>query len=134
MSKLSTMSYQELMKFLITENLNEQDVQSLIKDSFWLDSIEKIKAEKEKWSDFWDDKAYGSDDYRNLLLQRAQIRAQLASTKIAKGLITFTDYINQVIEEHWGRADIRTIIAVWQCNAYEEQGNELLKKLRELEF
>jgi len=130
------MSYQELIKYLTTENLNENDVQDLIKYSFWLDSIEKIKAEKGKWSDFWDDQAYDDTNYRDLFSHRAEGRAQLASNKIARDLIKFTDYIDQVLEKDCGctRTGIRTIITVWQCYAYQERGNEVLKKLRELEL
>ncbi|HAS38966.1 MAG TPA: hypothetical protein DCS93_00735 [Microscillaceae bacterium] len=48
------MSYQELIKHLATENLNERDVEGLL-ITIKLDSIEKIKAKLDKGIDFLDD-------------------------------------------------------------------------------
>ena len=136
MGKVNTMNYQELMKHLATKNLNKDDVEGLIRDSFWLDSIEKIKAEKEKWSDFWNDKSLDGNYYCDLFSEWADSKVDVYYAKLTENLMGFANYIDEALEE-WlvdRSAGIRKIIQAWQYKAYEQRGSEVLEKLRNLDL
>ena len=131
MSKLSTTSYQELIKFLTTENLNEKKVEDLLKNYLWLGSVDKIKAEKEKWADFWCDSTLEGKAYHDKLTKWAEFQVDGDENYLAQNLINYYQHVNTVLEDGID-GDIWTLLQEGLREAYESWGREILDKLKEM--